>query len=176
MRRSRLKIFLLYFAPQFSVYTKFGIDPSFPPSLFAVRPCTEHRSLPVRTNRGALFLSAAGIFRPRLGSMEFGFCGSRRVGWYGADRLSPAFSRAALYFCFSNKVFIGDDAPSSAVKLHFLSGVRTGPRRRLMPTAFFLPILPPGPLALFMCFLLSGCLQSGFHALCRSRWSGTGGP
>ena len=27
MRRSRLKIFLLYFAPQFSVYTKFGIDP-----------------------------------------------------------------------------------------------------------------------------------------------------
>lgn len=30
MRRSRLKIFLLYFAPQFSVYTKFGIDPSDP--------------------------------------------------------------------------------------------------------------------------------------------------
>ena len=29
MRRSRLKIFLLYFAPQFSVYTKFGIDPPF---------------------------------------------------------------------------------------------------------------------------------------------------
>lgn len=29
MRRSRLKIFLLYFAPQFSVYTKFGIDPAF---------------------------------------------------------------------------------------------------------------------------------------------------
>ena len=29
MRRSRLKIFLLYFAPQFSVYTKFGIDPVF---------------------------------------------------------------------------------------------------------------------------------------------------
>ena len=29
LRRSRLKIFLLYFAPQFSVYTKFGIDPSF---------------------------------------------------------------------------------------------------------------------------------------------------
>ena len=29
MRRSRLKIFLLYFAPQFSVYTKFGIDPSY---------------------------------------------------------------------------------------------------------------------------------------------------
>ena len=28
MRRSRLKIFLLYFAPQFSVYTKFGIDPA----------------------------------------------------------------------------------------------------------------------------------------------------
>ena len=27
MRRSRLKIFSLYFAPQFSVYTKFGIDP-----------------------------------------------------------------------------------------------------------------------------------------------------
>ena len=27
MRRSRLKTFLLYFAPQFSVYTKFGIDP-----------------------------------------------------------------------------------------------------------------------------------------------------
>ena len=27
MCRSRLKIFLLYFAPQFSVYTKFGIDP-----------------------------------------------------------------------------------------------------------------------------------------------------
>jgi hypothetical protein len=27
LRRSRLKIFLLYFAPQFSVYTKFGIDP-----------------------------------------------------------------------------------------------------------------------------------------------------
>ena len=26
LRRSRLKIFLLYFAPQFSVYTKFGID------------------------------------------------------------------------------------------------------------------------------------------------------
>lgn len=29
MRRSRLKTFLLYFAPQFSVYTKFGIDPPF---------------------------------------------------------------------------------------------------------------------------------------------------
>ena len=29
MRRSRLKIFLLYFAPQFSVYTKFGIDPLY---------------------------------------------------------------------------------------------------------------------------------------------------
>ena len=28
MRRSRLKTFLLYFAPQFSVYTKFGIDPA----------------------------------------------------------------------------------------------------------------------------------------------------
>ena len=28
LRRSRLKIFMLYFAPQFSVYTKFGIDPS----------------------------------------------------------------------------------------------------------------------------------------------------
>lgn len=28
--------------------------------------------------------------------MEFGFCGSRRVGRYGADRPSPAFSRAAL--------------------------------------------------------------------------------
>ena len=29
MRRSRLKIILLYFAPQFSVYTKFGIDPIY---------------------------------------------------------------------------------------------------------------------------------------------------
>ena len=29
MRRSRLKIFSLYFAPQFSVYTKFGIDPKY---------------------------------------------------------------------------------------------------------------------------------------------------
>ena len=28
LRRSRLKIILLYFAPQFSVYTKFGIDPT----------------------------------------------------------------------------------------------------------------------------------------------------
>lgn len=27
LRRSRLKIFLLYFAPQFSVYTKFRTDP-----------------------------------------------------------------------------------------------------------------------------------------------------
>ena len=27
MRRSRLKIILLYFAPRFSVYTEFGIDP-----------------------------------------------------------------------------------------------------------------------------------------------------
>ena len=27
MRRSRLKIILLYFVPHFSVYTKFGIDP-----------------------------------------------------------------------------------------------------------------------------------------------------
>ena len=27
MRRSRLKIILLYFTSQFSVYTKFGVDP-----------------------------------------------------------------------------------------------------------------------------------------------------
>ena len=36
MRRSRLKIFLLYFAPQFSVYTKFGIDPTKAPFAFFV--------------------------------------------------------------------------------------------------------------------------------------------
>ncbi|MGN8969637.1 hypothetical protein, partial [Intestinimonas sp. HCP28S3_D6] len=35
LRRSRLKIFLLYFAPQFSVYTKFGIDP---PPFFLIAP------------------------------------------------------------------------------------------------------------------------------------------
>ena len=28
MRRSRLKMISLYFAPQFSVYTEFGIDPA----------------------------------------------------------------------------------------------------------------------------------------------------
>ena len=28
MRRSRLKTILLYFASQFSVYTKFGVDPN----------------------------------------------------------------------------------------------------------------------------------------------------
>ena len=59
---------------------------------------------PVRTNRGSLFFPTAGTFRPRLGSMEFGFCGLRSVGRYGADRPSPAFSCAALYFCYSNKV------------------------------------------------------------------------
>ena len=74
------------------------------PSLLAVRPCAEYRNPPVRTNRGSLFFPTAGTFRPRLGSMEFGFCGLRSVGRYGADRPSPAFSCAALYFCYSNKV------------------------------------------------------------------------
>lgn len=77
---------------------------SFPPSLLAARPCAEYRKPPVRANRGSLLLSAAGGFRPRLGSMEFGFWGLRHVGRYGADRPSPAFSCAALYFCYSNKV------------------------------------------------------------------------
>ena len=75
-----------------------------PPSLLAVRPCAEYRNPPVRTNRGSLFFPTAGTFRPRLGSTEFGFCGLRSVGRYGADRPSPAFSCAALYFCYSNKV------------------------------------------------------------------------
>ena len=114
---------------------------SFPPSLLAVCPCAEYRKPPVRTNRGSLFFPTAGRFRPRLGSMEFGFWGLRRVGREGADRPISAFSRAALYFCPSNKVFIGDDAPSSAVKLHFLSGVRTGPRRRRFFCPFYHPVL-----------------------------------
>ena len=70
-----------------------------PPSLLAARPCAECRKPPVRTNRGSLFLSAAGGFRPRLGSMEFGFWGLRRVGREGNALLVPGGQRevAALF-------------------------------------------------------------------------------
>ena len=46
-------------------------------------------SPPVRANRGSLFLPAAGRFRPRLGSMEFGLWGLRRVGREGDALLVP---------------------------------------------------------------------------------------
>ena len=51
---------------------------------------------PVRTNRGSLLLSAAGIFRPRLGSMEFGFWGLRRVGREGDALLVPGGQRKVV--------------------------------------------------------------------------------
>ena len=51
---------------------------------------------PVRTNRGSLFLSAAGGFRPRLGSMEFGFWGLRRVGREDDALLVPGGQRKVV--------------------------------------------------------------------------------
>ena len=69
---------------------------SFPPSLLAARPCAEYREPPVRANRGCLFLSAAGGFRPQLGSMEFGFWGLRRVGREGDALLVPGGQREVI--------------------------------------------------------------------------------
>ena len=55
-----------------------------PHSLFAVRSRVGTRSM-----RTWDFLLAAGIFRPRLGSMEFGLWGLRRVGREGDAFLVP---------------------------------------------------------------------------------------
>ena len=137
------------------------------------------------------------------------FAGHAASGGRAQTVPPPAFSRAALYFCFSNKFCsarmpqrIGINTASNMIRKEdisfstprqfsgscFIVGVRrfgpshswplpvqqflnrqndeagncgrqnvscelfSGLRRRSTPTAFFLPILPPGPLALFMFF------------------------
>ena len=113
MRRSRLKTFLLYFAPQFSGYTKFGIDPTEQPVLRISTHKRQDQVVLVVEDDG---IGIAASDLPRI--FEKGFTGQN-------GRMVQQSTGIGLYLCkrLCEKLGIGITAESSehgtAISLSF---------------------------------------------------------